>query len=49
MNMQITYHFALGACGNEIVPSFKNKFTALVAGTILTRGCVLPKKLDSRV
>ena len=33
MNMQITYHFALGACGNEIVSSFKNKFAALVADT----------------
>ncbi len=33
VNMQIAYNFALGACGNEIVPSFKNKYTVLVAGT----------------
>jgi ABC-type arginine/histidine transport system permease subunit len=43
VNMQITYHFALGACGNEIVPSFKS--TALVVGIMW--GCVLPKKLVS--
>ena len=37
VNMQITYHFALGARGNEIVSSFKAYEKAAVSGVLINQ------------